>query len=174
MTARTKSTLILLATLVLGLVLGSLITGAVANRRLDRISEMRTARGMAFFLERAVQPETEEQRVAIRAVLDSAAPAFTEEIRASRERMRTLSDSLRAALEPLLTDAQKARLEEGMRVRRGGPPFGPRGDRPPPGEEPRRLRPDGHGGPQDGWREGRPAPADGAGTDEVPPRPPSG
>lgn len=169
MTARAKSTLILFATLALGLVLGSLITGAVVNRRLDRIAEMRTARGMAFFLERVIQPESEEQREEIRAVLDHVAPAFTEEFRASRERMRTLSDSLRVALEPLLTDAQKVRLEEGMRMRRGSPPFGPQGDRPPPGGEPRRLRPDVRDGPQEGRRDRRPPPVDSAGPGDVPP-----
>lgn len=161
MTARTKSTLILIATLALGIVLGSLITGAAVNRRLDRIAEMRTARGMAFFLERAIQPESEEQREAIRAVLDDAAPAFTEVMRESRERMARLTDSLRAELEPLLSDEQKARLEEGMRMRRGGPPFGAPGDRPPPGAEPGRPGPDGHARPREGRRrDPAPAPTD--------------
>jgi len=152
MTARTKSTLILIATLGLGIALGSLITGAAVNRRLDRIAEMRTARGMAFFLERAIQPESEAQREAIRAVLEDAAPAFTEVMRESRERMARLTDSVRSELEPLLTDEQRARLDEGMRMRRGGPPFGPPGDHPPPGADPRRPRPDGLERPRDGRR----------------------
>lgn len=160
MTARTKSTLILIATLALGMVLGSLITGAAVNRRLERIADMRTARGMAFFLERSIQPESEEQRAAIRAVLEDAAPAFTEVMRESRERMARLTDSLRAELEPLLSEEQRERLDEGMRMRHGGPPFGPPGERGGPGPEPRRPRPDGADRPRDGRRGAPPPPAD--------------
>jgi hypothetical protein len=170
MTARTKSTLILFATLALGMVLGSLITGAAVNRRLERLAETRTARGMIFFFERAIQPESDAQREAIRTVLEDAAPAFTEVMRESRERMARLTDSLRAELEPLLTDAQKARLDEGMRMRRGGPPFGPGADRPPPpGDVPGRPHADGLDRPRDGRRRATPPAGDTSPSDSPSP-----
>ena len=127
----TKSVLLLLATLVLGMVLGSLLTGAVNQRRLERLAEMRSARGMAFFLENAVEPESAEQREAIRAVLDDAAPRIAAAMQESRDRMRALTDSVRAELDPLLTPEQRERLDDRMRIGRGRVPFGPPGARGP-------------------------------------------
>ena len=155
MTASTKSALMLFSTLLIGMLLGSLITGAVNNRRMSNLAEMRSARGLVFFFEDVVRPESEEQREAIRAVLDEAAPKFSTAMSESRERMKALSDSVRAELDPLLTDEQRARLEERIRI---GPRGAPGGQRP---EDDRRRRrspsegnrdpgtppPAGHGGP---------------------------
>ena len=70
MTASTKSALMLFSTLLIGMLLGSLITGAVNNRRMRSLAEIRSARGLAYYLEHVVEPESDEQREAIRAVLD--------------------------------------------------------------------------------------------------------
>ena len=94
----TKSVLILFATLLIGMVIGSLVTGALNNRRLDRLVEMRSGRGMAYFLEEVVRPESPEQREQIRAVLEAAGTRFAVEMEGSRDRMRQLADSVRAAL----------------------------------------------------------------------------
>lgn len=144
MNDRTKSALLLGATLVIGMVLGSLVTGAVANRRLDDLADARGRMG-AFFLQ-AIEPESEEQAEAIRAVLEGAAPRFREVFESTREEMKHLSDSVLAELDPILTDEQKERLEKRMRFRMRRPPPGADGkprlrDRPPPGFEP------GMGGP---------------------------
>jgi hypothetical protein len=158
MTASTKSALMLFSTLLIGMLLGSLLTGAVNNRRMRNLAEMRSARGFAIHLEEVVRPESEEQREAIRAVLDEAAPKFGDAMRESRERMRSLTDSVRAELDPLLTEEQRERLEERMR-------FGPRGA---PGalrqEEDRRRRHPRSEAEQDSG--GRPPPGH-----EVPPPP---
>lgn len=121
MTASTKSVLMLFSTLLIGVLLGSLTTGAVNNHRMHNLAEMRSARGLAFYLEDVVQPVSEEQREAIRAVLEEAAPRFAETMVESRERMRELTDSVRAELDPLLTEDQRQRLEERMRIGRGMP-----------------------------------------------------
>jgi len=156
MTASTKSVLMLLSTLLIGILLGSLITGAVNNRRMRNLAEMRSARGLAFHFEEVVQPESEEQREAIRAVLDEAAPKFSAAMQESRERMRALTDSVRAELDPLLTDEQRKRLEERMRIGPRGAPGVPRLD-----DDRRRRRPhsDGERGPGP-----PPPPPPGAGT----------
>jgi len=145
MTASTKSLLMLFSTLLIGVLLGSLTTGAVNNRRMQNLAEMRSARGLAFYLEDVVQPVSEEQREAIRAVLDEAAPKFAETMMESRERMRELTDSVRAELDPLLTEEQRQRLEERMRIGRGMPHRSP--GEPGPDDEQRRRRP-----PPDGDR----------------------
>ena len=139
MTASTKSVLMLFSTLLIGVLLGSLTTGAVNNRRMHNLAEMRSARGLAFYLEDVVQPVSEEQREAIRAVLDEAAPKFAETMMESRERMRELTDSVRAELDPLLTEDQRQRLEERMRIGRGMPHGSP--GEPGPDDERRRRRP---------------------------------
>ncbi len=60
MSPRTKSILLLAGVLLLGMLLGALGSGTVFNRRLAKIAELRTSRGMAFVLEEVVRPETEE------------------------------------------------------------------------------------------------------------------
>ena len=140
----TKSVLLLFATLLIGMVIGSLVTGALNNRRLERLVEMRSARGLVYFVEEVVRPESPEQLEEIRAVLEAAGPRFAAEMQGSRERMRQLTDSVRAELEPLLTPEQRARLNERMRITRGRMPFGPPGARGPDEGRPRhRPEPDG-------------------------------
>ena len=138
MNDRTKSALLIVATLVIGMVLGSLVTGAIANRRLDSLAEAR-GRMSSFFVD-AIEPESEEQAEAIRSVLDGAAPRFKEIFEATRGEMKRLSDSVMVELDPILTDEQKERLEKRMRFGPGRPPFGREG-RPgfrdgPPGPRP--------------------------------------
>ena len=141
MTASTKSALMLFSTLLIGMLLGSLITGAVNNRRMRSLAEMRSARGLAYFLEDVVEPESAEQREAIRAVQDEAAPKCSVVMLASSERMRALTDSVLAELDPLLTEEQRARLEERMRI---GPRGAPGGSRPEDDRRRRRPRPEGN------------------------------
>lgn len=174
MNDRTKSALLLVATLAIGMVLGSLITGAVANRRLDDLADARGRMG-AFFL-RAIEPESEEQAEAIRAVLDGAAPRFREVFESTREEMKHLSDSVLAELDPILTVEQKQRLEERMRLRLRRPPIGPDG-RPRFRDGPRPESPPGMGGapPDDSSRRlRRHRPPDGAAADTMTPGTESG
>ena len=170
MTASTKSVLMLFSTLLIGVLLGSLTTGAVNNRRMHNLAEMRSARGLAYYLEDVVQPVSEEQREAIHAVLEEAAPKFAETMMESRERMRELTDSVRAELDPLLTEEQRQRLEERMRIGRGGMPHGPPGE-PGPDDERRRRRPPPDGDQNPG---NPPPPGHEPGHGERPPPPPTG
>jgi hypothetical protein len=139
MTDRTKSALLIGGTLVIGMILGGLFNAALVNRRFDEVARLGSPRGLAFRIEEVIQPESEEQAEAIRAVVDEAAPKFMEVFVDSRERMRMLVDSIMAELEPLLTEEQLQRLRSDMRMRSEAPPFmrgpgfGPR-DGPPPGE----------------------------------------
>lgn len=168
MNERTKSALLIVGTLVIGMVLGSLVTGAIANRRLD---DLANARGrMAGFVLDAIEPESEEQAEAIREVLDGAAPRFREIFESTREEMARLSDSVMAELDPILTDEQREQLEKRMRFRMRRLPPGPEGrprfrDGPPPGAPPGIRRPP----PDDSsWRYRRHQPPDGPQSDTVP------
>jgi len=122
MQTRTKSAFLLLAVLALGVVIGILVSGVLHNRRMDRIARIRTGPGIVQLVERAVQPESEEQRAQIREIMEGAAPRFAETFQRTQEEMRTLSDSVMSELEAVLTPEQLESLRSHMLLRRGRPP----------------------------------------------------
>ena len=149
MRTRTKSAFLLLAVLVLGIAIGILLSGVMHNRRMERIARLRTGPGIVGLVERAVKPESEEQRTQIRAVMEDAAPRFAEVFQRTREEMESLSDSVMSELEAILNADQMEALRQhmDMRMRRDGRPPGdwrgregagrsPRAGPPPPGGPP--------------------------------------
>lgn len=145
MSPRTKSAVFLLGAVGLGMVLGGLVTGAIVDRRLERIEQLRTSRGLAFMLEEVVRPRDAEQANAFRDIVDSAAPRYASIFDETGERLSALNDSVMAAVRPLLDEEQAERLEEFLQLRRdgrfrrgpdrrGGDPERRRRRRPPAGE----------------------------------------
>ena len=140
MSARTKSMLLLGGVLILGMLLGGLVSGTMSNRRLATIAELRTSRGMAFLLEEVVRPETEQQRQAFRQAVEQTAPAYADVFERTGSELRALNDSVLAQVRPLLTDDQSERLQHYLTMRREGR-LGPRHDRARArGESPNRRR----------------------------------
>ena len=131
MSSRTRIAAILLATLVLGMVVGALGHSVYQRHRFrDALSLARPALFTAG-IRRAIGPVEEERRQRIAAVLRR----IDERMRAHRiardgERRAQL-DSIRSALHPLLTDDQRRRLqghlERHKRWMRHGPPSRHRG-----------------------------------------------
>jgi len=101
----------LLATLVVGALIGALGTGVVINQRLDRLREISHTRGFSMALERVIEPTDEVQREAIRTVLEASGMRLSKLRRSHFDEMRTIIDSTRKSLMPLLTDGQRERLE---------------------------------------------------------------
>ena len=128
MSTRTKSALMLGGVLLLGILLGALASGSMFNRRLSRIAELRTSRGMAFVLEKVVRPETEEQRRAFREVIEETAPGYAEIFERTGAELTALNDSLLARVRPLLTPEQTERLQRHITMGRDGR-FGSRPER---------------------------------------------
>lgn len=116
MTARTKSALLLGATLAIGIVLGTLISGAIVNRRMAEFARLQRPGGVAMHFEHMIEPSDEAQRRAIREVLEAAGPRIQTIMREAHMELLEVSDSVRAELDPLLTDEQKRRLDRRMRV----------------------------------------------------------
>jgi len=150
MQTRTKSAFLLLAALVLGIAIGVLLSGVLHNRRMDRIARIRTGPGIMQLVERAVQPESEEQRARIREVMEDAGPRFAELFRSTQEEMRALSDSVMSELETILSPEQMEQLRHHMDMRQRGERWEERRrrgvDGRPPGPEGRLPR----GGPPPG------------------------
>ena len=135
----TKTILIILITLIIGMIIGALVTGAFARHRVRRFMSMREPGHLSARIERIIGPD-ESQREAVREILRKHSEQFLEIHSEFEGEMLALRDSLKKDLEPILTDEQKARLERGPRHpgpfgdkgRRPGPHHGGKGRRPGP------------------------------------------
>lgn len=136
MNARTKSLLIIVATLIIGVAIGALSTGAILNQRVETLQALRDDPGFMFFLERVIEPTDEAQRAQIREVLTDAAEKRRELRRSMIEEHRFLFMEIREELDQILTSQQKEKLRAFMEQemkrghRRDGMPPGVRRGRP--------------------------------------------
>ena len=70
MTARTKSTLLLLGTLLIGMLLGVFVHTLMVQNRIERIASLRSQAGFVRFMGNMIEPTDDAQRRAIRDVLE--------------------------------------------------------------------------------------------------------
>jgi len=129
--AKGKGAIIIISTLLVGIVLGSLSMGWYTRQRLRHIPNPR-------FFERStmrlIEPRDDAQRAKIREILGEVAPRFKALDARHREAVHALFDSVNAALKPHLDAEQWARVEDRDRrfnemVKRwGGRRGGPRRD----------------------------------------------
>ena len=146
MSIQWKSTFIIVATLVIGILIGVFLAGPVMHRRVLRKAMDRGPEMFTEMLERVIQPSPEQEE-AVRAVLEEHS-ARLEELREDfRTEMVTTMELLKADLDPILTDKQKARLEERHhrleRFMEKGPGRGMKGKPGPPGHRPGHEPPEG-------------------------------
>lgn len=139
MRVETRSALILLATLSLGVALGAVSAGRWRQMRTESAQELRRPAGFVNHLLQIIQPRA-DQRDAVRAVLDSTAQRNKEVLNGAERALREELEAMRLRLAPLLDEDQRARLadesnfDQPMRPPRlGGPGDGPPRRRPPPG-----------------------------------------
>ena len=111
MKTRTKSLLLLLVTLGVGLSIGAIATGAAMNYRLGAIDSLREPGGFAERLEAVIQPRDDAQRTAIREALDRSHERFDAIHKSCKSRYAEAADSMRADLHALLTPEQQIRLD---------------------------------------------------------------
>lgn len=126
MTAKTKSIVIIIGTLIVGVIIGALATGAVFSQRVAEIQALRDENGMTRFLERVIEPTDEVQQEKIRAILKETASQQMEIRRSIALEHREIFQALRADLAEVLTPEQKIELrkwiEQDRRRRPGWPP----------------------------------------------------
>lgn len=160
MNSKQKYILSLLAVLIIGMILGILITGRIVNRRVDRLQEYFTEQGFGRQFMMVLDP-TPEQMDKIRPILRNYALKNHENMIQYRKGQAELMINLQKDLKPYLTPDQISRLEDlrnrwdrrfwwqrqrqMMRMRHGrGPGMGPGGPGGPGGPD----NPDrGPGGP---------------------------
>jgi hypothetical protein len=134
MTARVKSTLIVSVTLLIGIVLGALLHARLSEDRIERIAFLRSQRGFERGIERMIDYESDEQREAVREILDGTAGRIGLHYQDSRGEMGGIIDSMRMELSTVLTEEQMERLDERLEMRRPErwrQRRGPRGEPPP-------------------------------------------
>lgn len=130
---RTKSIALLVATLLLGIILGAVLNAWWARERFERLRRLRTPGGFEQIVTRTLEPTSPEQRRGIEAVVGRTAKRL-DSLRAGHWRaVRATVDSMRVDLEPILTEEQIERLKRRTRMHRPGPFVGPPGRPPGPG-----------------------------------------
>ena len=120
MQKRIKGALILFSTLLIGVLIGTLLSGWFVR---DRLRPIPHPRHFVRSTERLIAPQDEEQRQAVRAVLRRYAAALRALDTKHREALKEQLDATRAELAPLLSEEQLRRLDR--RLRRFGELMGP-------------------------------------------------
>ena len=123
MTIDARSSLILLATLILGIAIGALGAGALAQRRVEHLRELRHGGIFLEHMERIIQPRDEAQWETIRPIIEETGRRNLGLIEGTHARLEAQMDSMRARLAPHLDEDQRARLEARAHFhQRFGPP----------------------------------------------------
>jgi hypothetical protein len=136
MNARTKSIILLFFTLLIGMVLGGIVNARLAEQRMERIASLRSSPGFVRFMQRSIEPQDEQQREAMEAILERAASRMAVVMERRRLELQEIMDSMRAELATVLTPEQMQQFEDQVDSRRRV--FRERGPRrgPPPGRWP--------------------------------------
>ena len=133
MTMKSKTWIILIFTLLIGIVLGVFLDRTVMKFRFQkRFKEVRQPRGITRMLEDLIQPD-ETQYKAVKDILEKYSKRLHDQREKSFQQMDVVMDSLRAELDQILTDEQKARLKQDMERMKQRRERGPKpGEMPPP------------------------------------------
>ena len=120
MRKKTKGALILFSTLLIGVLIGTLLSGWFIR---DRLRPIPHPRYFVRSTERLIAPQDEEQRQAVRTVLRQYVAKLRALNAKHREALKEQLDAARAELAPLLSEEQLRRLDR--RQRRFGELMGP-------------------------------------------------
>ena len=131
---RTKSIIIILVTLVIGIAIGFEISEIFAEKRFENFRRIREPKGFVSIFDEIIKPDKDQKPVIDSIVLQHHAQVDTL-ISLGRQQIQRQIDSLRAALKPHLTDEQMKRFDTHVeRMKKGPVIFRRRVPPPPPGE----------------------------------------
>jgi len=118
---RTKSVLLLVVTLLLGIVLGGVLTGWWVQNRADRVRALRTPSGFVERVVERVEPTSAAQRDSVEVIARRAARQLERLRRSHRQQTMTVLDSMRVELRTVLSEEQINTLDRRLQRRhRGG------------------------------------------------------
>lgn len=122
MTIDARSSIILLVTLLLGIAIGALGAGAVAQRRSEHIRELRMRGMFVDHMEQIIGPRDEAQWEAIRPIVEESGRHNYAIMDSTHGRLEAEMERMRERLAPHLDEAQRERVEA---VARFHDTFGP-------------------------------------------------
>ena len=121
-----KAWLAVLGTLVIGIIIGLLLNGALSQRRMREMERMRGPGGFVAEMEQLIHPRDAAQRDNLRPLLEEQDRRNRAIVDGARASMRADMDSFIVKISPILDADQLSRLKD----------FAQRGPRrPPPGFE---------------------------------------
>jgi Spy/CpxP family protein refolding chaperone len=128
MNTKTKATLAILATFIVGLILGAIGNGALMNSRSKKFDSMRPSEFLLSDIQRIVQPDS-SQREAVDTISKRTAQKIEALLKKHRLEMTAILDSMRSDFALILTQEQRERLRDRLksfeRQRTERPGFGP-------------------------------------------------
>ena len=124
-----KVTAMLLATLVVGMLLGAMILGAVLRNRLEVLQDLRTADGFTSHVSRLIGPVDAAEATEVRAILEATGREVESLMDYQQEEFQILLDGMEAELAHRLTPEQmqrwydvRARIRKRLDRKRGTAP----------------------------------------------------
>ncbi len=111
MTTKTKTALIVLATLIIGIMIGALGSGAFRQQQEEKFERMPPDRRFFFFMKRVIQP-TDQQREQFDRILAKYSEQISKLHEEHQNEMLALYDSMRTELQSILTEEQRSRVED--------------------------------------------------------------
>jgi hypothetical protein len=129
MSIRVKTALIIVATLLLGGLVGAFTTSRVMDQRMERLNRLRSPDGFAERMEQVIVPRNAEQQARIRVVLERTSDRFDALHRSYRSQRGATMDSMRTELAPLLAPDQQDRLDAWFEALRARHARGPDSDK---------------------------------------------
>ena len=117
MTIDARSSLILLVTLLLGIAIGALGAGAIAQRRSEHIRELRLRGMFVDHMEQIIRPRDEAQWEAIRPIVEEAGRRNYAIMDSTHSHLEAEMERMRERLAPHLDEAQRERVEAAARFR---------------------------------------------------------
>jgi hypothetical protein len=112
MKPKSKSAIVLLGTLVLGILLGGFGWSAIHNQRIDRMHSLRNSGTLSHVVQEVVKPVDSAQSARIDSIATAAERDLKTMYREVSTRRSARFDSMRISLEDILSPEQVERLEE--------------------------------------------------------------
>lgn len=122
MSPSVRAWLLLVVTLLLGISIGVLGAGALQERRVARVNNIRRPGGFVEHVQDVIQPSSDSQWARLRPHVESTATHNAMMRRMHDSSMRAMLDSMRSTLDPMLDERQRERLSRFVPDRSGGPP----------------------------------------------------
>ncbi|TKJ37251.1 hypothetical protein CEE37_14150 [candidate division LCP-89 bacterium B3_LCP] len=119
MKIHTQSAFIILGTLIIGIILGAVLSTVFVHHRFQEIQGlMGPGQFEHFLIENVIRPVDDQQREALMKIAEKTSQKAMTSMTTFRSDMKTILDSLQTELKPILNDEQFQRLQQHIELGR--------------------------------------------------------